>query len=115
MYTLAAGSGRHSRTVAFVLSFVRKVGYDHKLVLRLKDDRLIEMALIVLPVVIGTAVNDINVLADRTCSTIVAGGILPKLCESGNRFCKRSCRLLCYNGSIPYDFQDGRRRQYGKF
>lgn len=77
VYTLAAGSVvATAAQLLLCCPFVRKVGYDHKLVLRLKDDRLIEMALIVLPVVIGTAVNDINVLVDRTlASTIVVGGI----------------------------------------
>jgi putative peptidoglycan lipid II flippase len=46
------------------------------MVVDLKDKYLREMFLIALPVIIGTSVNEINVLVDRTmASTIAVGGI----------------------------------------
>lgn len=62
--------------LALLIPFIRKKGYRHKLVFDIKDKHIKRMAHIALPVIIGTAVNDINVLVDRTiASQISVGGI----------------------------------------
>lgn len=60
----------------FVMPSVYKTGFRHKPVLRFKDKYIREMMLLAMPVMIGTSVNQINTLVDRTIASSVAiGGI----------------------------------------
>lgn len=60
----------------FMVPFAKKKGFRYQTVLNLRDDNLLQMVRIAVPVVIGTSVNQINVLVDRTlASSIAAGGI----------------------------------------
>jgi putative peptidoglycan lipid II flippase len=60
----------------FVIPSVRKTGYRYQPVLKLKDEYIKSMIIIALPVIVGTSVNQINVLVDRTlASGIAVGGI----------------------------------------
>lgn len=53
-----------------------KKGYNYKVTLNLKDEYIKTMTLIALPTIIGTSVNQINKLVDRTlASTLTIGGI----------------------------------------
>ena len=55
---------------------VRKNGYKYKLAIDLKDDNIKKMFYLTLPTILGVAINDINVLIDRTiASNISIGGI----------------------------------------
>jgi putative peptidoglycan lipid II flippase len=59
-----------------VLPFAYKRGYRYKFILDIKDEHIKNMAYIVLPVIIGVSVNQINTLVDRTlASQIATGGI----------------------------------------
>ena len=59
-----------------MVPFVRKKKYRFEPVLDLRDDNLRLMVSTALPVIIGTSVNQINVLVDRTlASGIAVGGI----------------------------------------
>lgn len=59
-----------------LIPFLRRTSYQHQIVVNVKDKYLKEMFLIALPVIIGTSVNEINVLVDRTlASRIAVGGI----------------------------------------
>jgi len=59
-----------------LIPFLLKTRYKHQIVVDLRDQYLKEMFLISLPVIIGTSVNEINVLVDRTlASRIAVGGI----------------------------------------
>lgn len=60
----------------FVLPFVRKRGYRHKWVLDFRNPNIKKMVYIVIPVMLGTSINQINVLVDRTlASGLAVGGI----------------------------------------
>ena len=60
----------------FILPFVRKKGYKHKRIINIKDKYIKKMAYIALPVIVGTTVNQINTLVDKTlASSIAVGGI----------------------------------------
>lgn len=59
-----------------LIPFIYRKGYEYKFVLDIKDEHIKNMVSIVLPVIIGVAVNEINVLIDRNlASTIAVGGI----------------------------------------
>lgn len=59
-----------------LMPFVRKEGYRYKFVFNLKDDSIKKMGRLVLPVIIGASVNQINLLIDRTLASIITiGGI----------------------------------------
>lgn len=59
-----------------LVPFIHKKGYKHELVLDIKDKHIKNMAYIAIPVIIGTSVDQINVLVDRTlASSIAVGGI----------------------------------------
>jgi putative peptidoglycan lipid II flippase len=59
-----------------LIPFVRKNGYRYQPLLDFKDENIRMMVLIALPVIVGTSVNEINVLVDRTlASSIAVGGI----------------------------------------
>lgn len=60
----------------FLIPHIRKKDYKHKFFLDLKDKHIKSMALIVIPVILGVSVNQINVLVDRSlASNIAVGGI----------------------------------------
>ncbi len=62
--------------LVLLIPFVLKSGYVHKLTIRFKDENIIKLLKMSLPVIIGTSVNQINVLVDRTlASQITVGGI----------------------------------------
>ncbi|HHY91621.1 MAG TPA: murein biosynthesis integral membrane protein MurJ, partial [Clostridiales bacterium] len=61
---------------ALLIPFIHKKGYRYQFVLDIKDEHIKKMTSIVLPVIIGVSVNEINVLVDRTlASSITVGGI----------------------------------------
>lgn len=58
------------------IPFACKKGYKYERYINLKDERLKEMIWLIGPVFIGTAVNQINTMVDRTlASTLVEGSI----------------------------------------
>ncbi|QNO13408.1 murein biosynthesis integral membrane protein MurJ [Alkalicella caledoniensis] len=60
----------------FLIPFLYKNGYKYRFTLQLKDEHIKKMAFIAIPVIIGSSVNQINVLVDRTlASQISTGGI----------------------------------------
>jgi putative peptidoglycan lipid II flippase len=77
VYIIALGSLLAiASQVVVLIPFLRQSQYRYQMVVDLKDKYLREMFLIALPVIIGTSVNEINVLVDRTmASTIAVGGI----------------------------------------
>lgn len=59
-----------------MVPFIKKQHFNYTLAFNLKDDRIIKTLYIALPVVIGTSVNQVNILVDRTISSSLAvGGI----------------------------------------
>lgn len=62
--------------LVFILPYVYKEGYRYKYILDIKDKYLISMAYTALPVILGTSINQINTLVDRTlASSLAEGGI----------------------------------------
>lgn len=62
--------------LVFLLPFVYREGYKYKYVLNIKDDHIKNMLFISIPIIIGTSVNQINILIDRTlASRLAVGGI----------------------------------------
>lgn len=62
--------------ILFLIPSLKKVGYKHKLIFDLKDKHIKNMAIIAIPIIIGSSVNQINTLVDRTiASRIAIGGI----------------------------------------
>ena len=60
----------------FQVPFAYKVGYKYNLYISLKDKYLRKMMLLVAPVFVGVAVNQVNALVDRTlASTLIEGSI----------------------------------------
>lgn len=59
-----------------LLPFLRMLGYKHSFSIDFCDKQVIGMLLLALPVMLGTSVNQINILVDRTIASQVAlGGI----------------------------------------
>lgn len=59
-----------------LLPFIHKKGYRYKFIFDIENEHIKNMATIMLPVIIGVSVNQINVLVDRTlASSIEVGGI----------------------------------------
>lgn len=77
VHVLAVGSVLASASRLLLLApFVRKNGYQYQPTLNLTDNNMKTMVLIALPVIVGTSVNEINVLVDRTiASSVAVGGI----------------------------------------
>lgn len=77
VYVIAFGSLLAIASQLMVLiPFLRRTGYQHQMIVDLRDESLKEMLFIALPVILGTSVNEINVLVDRTlASRIAVGGI----------------------------------------
>lgn len=62
--------------VILLLPFIKKEDYRHSLKIKIFDSNIINMIYIMIPVIIGTSVNQINILVDRTlASKIIEGGI----------------------------------------
>lgn len=62
--------------VLFIVLFAKKHGYRHKLLFNFRDEHIKSMLYIILPVMLGVSVNQVNTLVDRTlASQIVEGGI----------------------------------------
>lgn len=62
--------------VIFQYPFMYKTGYRYKLIINLNDKYLKKMIILLGPVIIGIAVNQINIIVDRTiASTLVEGSI----------------------------------------
>ena len=77
IYVVALGSLLATASqLIFLTPFLCKLGYRHQPVLTLNDTYLKEMFFLAFPVILGTSVNEINVLVDRTmASSVVVGGI----------------------------------------
>ena len=77
IYVVALGSLLATASqLIFLTPFLCKLGYRHQPVLTLNDTYLKEMFFLSFPVILGTSVNEINVLVDRTmASSVVVGGI----------------------------------------
>lgn len=59
-----------------LLPFVKRYKYDHKKIINFLDSNIKKMVILSIPVFIGVAVNDINVIVDKTlASQISSGGI----------------------------------------
>ncbi|MFZ7133090.1 MAG: murein biosynthesis integral membrane protein MurJ [Eubacteriales bacterium] len=59
-----------------MLPFIIKEKFKYKLIIDFKNDKIIKTLYIALPVIIGTSVNQINILVDRTiASSLSVGGI----------------------------------------
>lgn len=77
VYVLVVGSvlasGAH---LALLIPSIRKTGYRHGAILKVKDVHIKTMVVTAIPVIIGDSINQINSLIDRTiASNIVVGGI----------------------------------------
>ena len=77
IYVLGVGSVVAAASqLVLCIPFLRKMGYTHRIFLDFRDRDMKEMIFIALPVIVGTAVNEINVLVNRTlASGIAEGGI----------------------------------------
>jgi len=62
--------------IIMLIPFMYKKRYKYKFILNIKDKFIKSMTIIALPVIIGTSVNQINTLVDRTlASKLAVGGI----------------------------------------
>lgn len=62
--------------VLFLLPFLFKENYRHGFTVNFKDQNIIDMAHLALPVILGVSIDQINILVDRTlASQICIGGI----------------------------------------
>lgn len=60
----------------FLYPFARQKGFKYKPYINLKDEKVKKMLWLIMPVLIGVAVNQINTIVDRTiASTLVEGSI----------------------------------------
>lgn len=60
----------------FLYPFARKKGFSYKPYVNIKDEHVKKMLWLIMPVLIGVAVNQINTIVDRTiASTLVEGSI----------------------------------------
>lgn len=62
-----------------LLPFAYKKGYKYKFAFNIKDEYMVSMAYLVLPVIIGVSVNQINVLVDKTIASSIAMGSISAL------------------------------------
>ena len=64
-----------SQFILFI-PFLRRQGYKHTSAFDLKDEHIVNLAGIMLPLIIGSSINQINVFVDRTmASRLAIGGI----------------------------------------
>lgn len=60
----------------FMIPFLLKKGYKHTFYLNFRDENLRKTLLLAMPVILGTSVNQINKLVDRTiASRVIVGGV----------------------------------------
>ena len=60
----------------FLYPFTRKKGFKYKPFINLKDEKVKKMLWLIMPVLIGVAVTQVNTIVDRTiASTLVEGSI----------------------------------------
>lgn len=57
-----------------LVPLIYKIGYKHKFRFKIRDKHVIQAMMLALPVMLGTSVNQINVLVDRTIASQVATG-----------------------------------------
>lgn len=59
-----------------MIPFIKKEKFNYSFLVNFRDNRMIKTLYIALPVIIGTSVNQINILVDRTiASSLAVGGI----------------------------------------
>lgn len=59
-----------------IVPFLKKANYNYSFSVNIRDDRMVKTLHIALPVILGTSVNQINFLVDRTiASSLAVGGI----------------------------------------
>lgn len=63
----------------FQIPFARKKGYEYKFVFNLNDKYIKKMIWLVAPIFIGVAVNQVNVMVDRTLASTLAEGSISAL------------------------------------
>lgn len=62
--------------LVLMLPYLKKNKYKYKSIIKIKDKNIIEMLYVVVPVILGISVNQINTIVDRTiASKLVVGGI----------------------------------------
>ena len=60
----------------FMVPFIRKNNFNYSFEFNFRDDRIKQTIYIALPVIVGTSVNQLNILVDRTiASELAVGGI----------------------------------------
>ena len=60
----------------FLIPFIAKKGFSYSPIVDINDPNIKEMVYLALPVIVGAAVNDVNMIVDKTmASQIVEGGI----------------------------------------
>jgi putative peptidoglycan lipid II flippase len=67
----------------FFLPFVHKSGHRYQPVLDLNDEHMKKMAIMAIPVILGTSVNEINVLVSRSLASGLAVGGISALTYAG--------------------------------
>lgn len=77
IYFLGLGSVlAYASQVILLVPFCYKQGFKYKFIINLKDKYLRKMIYLAIPVILGTSINQINILVDRTlASQIAVGGI----------------------------------------
>lgn len=85
IYILAAGTliGMAAQFL-FQVPFAIKKGYKFKPTIDLKDEYLMKMLKLVIPVFIGVAVNQINIMVDRSLASGLGDGVITAL-NNANR------------------------------
>lgn len=68
----------------FQLPFAFKLGYKYRFDINFKDVYIKKMLLLIMPVLIGTAVNQVNTVIDRSLSSTLGNGIITSL-NSANK------------------------------
>ncbi len=63
----------------FQIPFASKYGYKYKFLVDIKDESVKKMMYLVAPVLIGVAVNQVNVIIDRTLASTLAEGSISAL------------------------------------
>ncbi|AMC92689.1 murein biosynthesis protein MurJ [Erysipelothrix larvae] len=69
--------------LGLLIPFIKKKKYKHSLSLNLKDKHIKMMLLISIPIILGTSVNDLNVLIDRTIASSLEVGSISALNYAG--------------------------------
>lgn len=77
LFILAYGSIFASAIRLFILMFLsHKIDYSYKPILKINDDNLRNMIFLAIPVILGTSIQQVNQLVDRTiASSLEVGGV----------------------------------------